>query len=48
VTFIDSRNPIAWGSSRVKLPGALRVPIDQVDQRLAALPRDRRLIVYCT
>ena len=48
VTFIDSRNPIAWGSSRVKLPGAVRVPIDQVERHLAALPRDRRLIVYCT
>jgi hypothetical protein len=46
--FIDSRNAIAWGSSRVKLPGALRVPIDQVERHLAALPHDRRLIVYCT
>jgi rhodanese-related sulfurtransferase len=48
VMFIDSRNPIAWGSSRVKLPGALRIPIDQVERHLTALPRDRRLIVYCT
>jgi rhodanese-related sulfurtransferase len=46
--FIDSRNPIAWGSSRVKLPGALRIPIDQVERHLPSLPRDRRLIVYCT
>jgi rhodanese-related sulfurtransferase len=48
VLFIDSRNPIAWGSSRVKLPGAQRIAIDQVERHLAALPRDRRLIVYCT
>jgi rhodanese-related sulfurtransferase len=48
VMFIDSRNPIAWGSSRVKLPGALRIPIDQVERHLTALPPDRRLIVYCT
>ena len=48
VTFIDSRNPIAWGSSKVNLPGARRIPIDQVERHLAALPRDRRLIVYCT
>ena len=46
--FIDSRNPIAWGSSRVKLPGALRMPIDEVERHLATLPRDRHLIVYCT
>jgi rhodanese-related sulfurtransferase len=48
VVFIDSRNPIAWGSSKVKLPGAVRIPIDEVEQHLPTLPRDRRLIVYCT
>jgi rhodanese-related sulfurtransferase len=48
VAFIDSRNPIAWGSSKVKLPGALRIPIDDVERHLPTLPRDRQLIVYCT
>lgn len=48
VTFIDSRNPIAWASSNVKLPGAIRVPIDEVERHLGALPREGRLIVYCT
>ena len=48
VAFIDSRNPIAWGSSKVKLPGAIRIPIDEVERHLQTLPRDRRLIVYCT
>ena len=48
VAFIDSRNPIALGSSKVKLPGALRIPIDEVERHLPTLPRDRRLIVYCT
>jgi rhodanese-like protein len=48
ITFIDARNPIAWGSSKVKLPGAIRVPLDEVDQLLPQLPRDRHLITYCT
>lgn len=48
IAFIDSRNPIAWGSSKLILPGAVRVPIDEVAQHLPELPRDRRLIVYCT
>jgi len=48
ITFIDARNPIAWGSSKVKLPGAIRVPLDEVDRVLPRLPRDRHLIVYCT
>ena len=48
VTFIDSRNPIAWASSKVKLSGARRIPIDEVERHLPTLPRDRRLVVYCT
>lgn len=48
VTFIDSRNPIAWTSSKIKIRGAHRVPIDQVPEHLHELPRDQRLIVYCT
>ena len=48
LAFIDSRNPIAWGSSKVKLPGAHRIPIDEVERHLLELPRDKRLIVYCT
>lgn len=48
IVFIDSRNPIAWGSSKVMLPGALRIPIDEVERHLPTLPRDQRLIVYCT
>ena len=48
VTFIDSRNPIAWASSKLKIRGAHRVPIDEVPQHVHELPRDQRLIVYCT
>jgi rhodanese-related sulfurtransferase len=48
VTFIDSRNPIAWASSKIKIRGAHRVPIDEVPEHLDELPRDQRLIVYCT
>jgi len=48
ITFIDSRNPIAWASSKIKIRGAHRVPIDEVPEHLDELPRDQRLIVYCT
>jgi rhodanese-related sulfurtransferase len=46
--FIDTRNPMAWGESDVKLPGALRVPADELDERLAEIPHDRAVITYCT
>ena len=47
-TFIDSRNPQAWGESDVKLPGAIRVPADEVERYLSEIPKDRVIIVYCT
>ena len=48
VTFIDSRNPIAWGASKAKIAGAVRIPLDDVERHVPVLPRDQRLVVYCT
>jgi rhodanese-related sulfurtransferase len=47
-TFIDARNPKAWGEADQKLPGAIRVPADEVDKHLAEIPRDRVIVTYCT
>jgi rhodanese-related sulfurtransferase len=47
-TFIDTRNPQAWEASKVKLPGALRIPIAELEQHVAEIPRDRPITVYCT
>ncbi len=46
--FLDTRNPTAWGESDQKLPGALRVPAEEVDQHLNEIPHDRAVITYCT
>lgn len=47
-TFLDTRNPQAWGEADTKLPGAFRVPADEVEQHLDEIPRDRAVITYCT
>jgi rhodanese-related sulfurtransferase len=47
-TFVDTRNPIAWGQAKTKLPAAVRVPADEVEKHLAEIPRDRTVITYCT
>ncbi len=47
-TFIDARNPEAWAESDVKLPGALRIPADDVEKFVGDLPDDRTIITYCT
>ena len=46
-TFVDTRNPKAWAEADKKLPGAIRVPSDEVDQHLDEIPRDRSVITYC-
>jgi rhodanese-related sulfurtransferase len=46
--FVDTRNPQAWGEAETKLPGAIRVPADEVEQHLGDIPRDRAVIPYCT
>ena len=47
-TFVDTRNPQAWAEAETKLPGAIRVPADEVEQHLAEIPHDRTVITYCT
>ena len=46
--FVDTRNPVAWSDADTKLPGAVRVPADAVEQHLADMPRDRMIVTYCT
>jgi rhodanese-related sulfurtransferase len=47
-TFLDTRNPQAWGEAETKLPGAIRVPAGELEQHLGEIPRDRAAITYCT
>ena len=48
IVFVDARNPMAWGSAREKLPGAIRIPVDEVREHLAELPPGALPITYCT
>ena len=48
IVFVDARNPIAWAQSKQQLPGAVRVPVDEVPQHLKDLPADATAITYCT
>ena len=47
-TFVDTRNPKAWGDATTKLPGAIRIPLEEVQQHLSEIPHDRTVITYCT
>jgi rhodanese-related sulfurtransferase len=47
-TFVDTRNLKASAEAETKLPGAIRVPADEVEQHLSEIPHDRTVITYCT
>jgi rhodanese-related sulfurtransferase len=47
-TFVDARNPQAWQQSNEKLPGAIRVPVDVLDQNISRIPKDKPIVTYCT
>ena len=36
--FIDTRNPQAWEESDVKLPGAIRLPVDKLEEHISKIP----------
>ncbi len=46
--LIDTRNPQAWAQSEVKLPEAIRVPLDNLDESLPNIPKDKPIVAYCT
>jgi len=47
-TFIDTRNPSAWEESDLMIPGAIRVPANELEQYLSEIPKNRTIITYCT
>jgi len=47
-TFVDVRNPVAWGESDIKLPGAIRVPLNEVEEHVAQIPKNKPIVTYCT
>ena len=48
VIFLDSRNPTAWAESDDKIPGPIRMPVDEVERRVPELDKDATIVAYCT
>jgi rhodanese-related sulfurtransferase len=45
VTVLDVRPVVEYVAGHI--PGALSMPLDRLDRRLADLPRDREIVAYC-
>lgn len=48
ILIIDTRSPGAWKESKIKLPGARRLYVDNLEKHLDKLPHDRQIVTYCT
>ena len=46
--IVDVRNRSAHLRDPRSIPGALRITIDEIEEKLAELPRDREVVLYCT
>ena len=47
-TIIDMRNPQAWSQSDERLPDAIRVLLDTLDENLSEIPKNKPIVAYCT
>jgi membrane protein DedA with SNARE-associated domain/rhodanese-related sulfurtransferase len=45
---VDVRSPTARALELRRIPGALHVPVHEVEQHMGELSRDREVILYCT
>jgi ArsR family transcriptional regulator len=45
VTVVDVRPPEEYAAGH--LPGAINVPLSQIDEHVARLPRGREIVAYC-
>jgi rhodanese-related sulfurtransferase len=48
IVFVDTRNPKAWEQSDRKIPGAIRMPTDDVESHLKEIDKDATVVTYCT
>ena len=48
LTIIDTRRKSAYDASGQRIPGALRMEVDEIPERVAEIPRSRPVVLYCT
>ena len=47
-TIIDVRKTQVWDQSDTMIPEAIRIPLDNLDENLPRIPKDRPIVAYCT
>ena len=47
-TVIDVRNSKALAEADTVIPGAIRVPLNELEENLPRIPKNRPVVAYCT
>ncbi len=45
--IVDVRNRSAQNHDPRRIPGAMRLTIDEINEKLGDLPREREIVLYC-
>jgi rhodanese-related sulfurtransferase len=45
--FLDTRNARHYAQSDVQIPGSLRIWREELEERIAEVPRGRPVVTYC-
>jgi membrane protein DedA with SNARE-associated domain/rhodanese-related sulfurtransferase len=48
VTIIDLRHSLDFLPEPYVIPGAIRIPLEELERRQSEIPRDREVVLYCT
>ncbi|CAK8724140.1 Rhodanese-like domain-containing protein [Candidatus Electrothrix laxa] len=48
ISILDARSERGWSNSDVKIPGAIRATWDNFDEWSTSLPKDNKLVLYCS
>jgi len=48
LVFVDARSATALSRNPLQVPGAIHVPIKNLDKAMKQVPRNRTLVTYCT
>ena len=46
--IVETRNPQAWSESHVMIPEAIRVSVDEFEEHVSEIPKNKPIVTYCT
>jgi 3-mercaptopyruvate sulfurtransferase SseA len=48
IVILDVRNAEAYAESDTKIKGAIRMPLEEIEERYGEIPKNAEIIIYCS